>query len=107
MNLHITPSFIIDRLCKTASVLLFLVMGDFNCSLERDGIRDKLFSKFLCDVNYNVVNYMTICKGANCTFVSYDDMYRSMIDYVCMPLHVTDCIAYTIGFRGQGIQRNQ
>jgi len=25
MNLHITPSFIIDRLCKTASVLLFLV----------------------------------------------------------------------------------
>jgi len=28
MNLHITPSFIIDRLCKTASVLLFLVMFD-------------------------------------------------------------------------------
>jgi len=25
MNLHITPSFKIDRLCKTASVLLFLV----------------------------------------------------------------------------------
>jgi len=25
MNLHITPSFNIDRLCKTASVLLFLV----------------------------------------------------------------------------------
>jgi len=24
MNLHITPSFNIDRLCKTASVLLFL-----------------------------------------------------------------------------------
>jgi len=28
MNLHITPSFIIDRLCKTASVLLFLVIID-------------------------------------------------------------------------------
>jgi len=26
MNLHITPSFKIDRLCKTASVLLFLVL---------------------------------------------------------------------------------
>jgi len=26
MNLHITPSFNIDRLCKTASVLLFLVI---------------------------------------------------------------------------------
>ena len=26
MNLHITPSFNIDRLCKTASVLLFLVL---------------------------------------------------------------------------------
>jgi len=25
MNLHFTPSFNIDRLCKTASVLLFLV----------------------------------------------------------------------------------
>ena len=57
-----------------------IFMGDFNCSLERDGIRDKLFSKFLYDVNYNVVNYLHICKGANCTFVSYDDMYRSMID---------------------------
>jgi len=29
MNLHITPSFKIDRLCKTAYVLLFLVMLDF------------------------------------------------------------------------------
>ena len=29
MNLHITPSFNIDRLCKTASVLLFLV---YNCT---------------------------------------------------------------------------
>jgi len=27
MNLHITPSFNIDRLCKTASVLLFLVLN--------------------------------------------------------------------------------
>jgi len=27
MNLHITPSFIIDRLCKTASVLLFRVQN--------------------------------------------------------------------------------
>jgi len=26
MNLHITPNFNIDRLCKTASVLLFLVL---------------------------------------------------------------------------------
>jgi len=26
MNMHITPNFIIDRLCKTASVLLFLVL---------------------------------------------------------------------------------
>jgi len=26
MNLHFTPSFNIDRLCKTASVLLFLVL---------------------------------------------------------------------------------
>jgi len=30
MNLHITPSFIIDRLCKTASVLLFLVTLDIH-----------------------------------------------------------------------------
>jgi len=29
MNLHITPSFIIDCLCKTASVLLFLVIVVF------------------------------------------------------------------------------
>ena len=27
MNLHVTPSFSIDRLCQTASVLLFLVIG--------------------------------------------------------------------------------
>jgi len=30
MNLHITPSFNIDRLCKTASVLLFLVQNASN-----------------------------------------------------------------------------
>jgi len=30
MNLHITPSFNIDRLCKTASVLLFLVIHENN-----------------------------------------------------------------------------
>jgi len=29
MNLHITPSFNIDRLCKTASVLLFLVICEY------------------------------------------------------------------------------
>ena len=35
MNLHITPSFIIDRLCKTASVLLFLVITIYTLSLHR------------------------------------------------------------------------
>ena len=30
MNLHITQSFNIDRLCKTASVLLFLVKDNLN-----------------------------------------------------------------------------
>jgi len=30
MNLHITPSFNIDRLCKTAYVLLFLVTVEEN-----------------------------------------------------------------------------
>jgi len=35
MNLHITPSFNIDRLCKTASVLLFLVYCLNQLALER------------------------------------------------------------------------
>jgi len=33
MNLHITPSFNIDRLCKTASVLLFLVKQVFSTEI--------------------------------------------------------------------------
>jgi len=36
MNLHITPSFNIDRLCKTASVLLFLVRFTFDKKKNRN-----------------------------------------------------------------------
>jgi len=36
MNLHITPSFNIDRLCKTATVLLFLVK--YGCAVLNDNI---------------------------------------------------------------------
>jgi len=37
MNLHITPSFNIDRLCKTASVLLFLVLISLTISCVTRG----------------------------------------------------------------------
>jgi len=43
MNLHITPSFNIDRLCKTASVLLFLVSYWENTLLELTDIMITLF----------------------------------------------------------------
>jgi len=46
MNLHITPSFIIDRLCKTASVVLFLVKIQVlaNCKHSLNGkVKDTVY----------------------------------------------------------------
>jgi len=51
MNLHITPSFNIDRLCKTASVLLFLVLSFIECIRKLTLLFLNLFQKgdFTCN----------------------------------------------------------
>jgi len=49
MNLHITPSFNIDRLCKTATVLLFLV-------LRRDLV--SLFDQFIYKISTHFVKIL-------------------------------------------------
>jgi len=45
MNLHITPSFNIDRLCKTAPVLLFLVTDESRFVLSRADGRVRLYRR--------------------------------------------------------------
>ena len=52
MNLHITPSFKIDRLCKTASVLLFLVQFEhcFKNDFRKRLLTERIISAHVTDV---------------------------------------------------------
>jgi len=70
MNLHITPSFNIDRLCKTASVLLFSCYVWNHKSIE------------YC---YPFLNHMSIIKARidmhlKLYFISYIDTVRYRLE---------------------------
>ena len=38
----------------------------------------------MLDTNFSPINLLPFCTGAKNTFVSYDNMYSSMIDFICM-----------------------
>jgi len=55
--LHITPSFNIDRLCKTASVLLFLVIFVIQIKI----LVIPIFNSF-CNVYWQFAQSQTFCR---------------------------------------------
>lgn len=73
-------------------------MGDFNgvvhtCT-QHISTRDRLLSNFLKDCNLCAVNTLPLCRGGNNTYVSYDDQFTSMIDYVCIPVECIDLVLH-------------
>ena len=68
---------------------MVIFMGDFNCSVLDDKPRSFLLRQFFSDSPDIPVNCLPVCNGMKSTFVSYDDVYESVIDYIC--LH-SDCI---------------
>jgi len=65
MNLHITPSFNIDRLCKTASVLPFLVTVDF----VRGHVCDEYSKRFRAGIEGQEKFKMATKMGAERVFI--------------------------------------
>ena len=76
---------------------LVVFMGDFNARIKADvfSYRDNVLRSFMVDCNLCAVNTLDICQGPTNSYVSYDDMYTSLIDYICIPCDnidfVTNC----------------
>ena len=67
MNLHITPSFNIDRLCKTASVLLFLVILAYYI-IDIVGIKNVLISPLPMFTTVGSIGLLSVRPSA-CLYV--------------------------------------
>ena len=48
--------------------------------------------KCLADIDIFAVNTLPTCTGANHSYVSYDDIYHTMIDCICIPAGVLPCV---------------
>ena len=72
-----------------------MFMGDFNFSVVDDKPRRLLLRQFFSDSQNIPVNCLPACNDMKSTFVSYDDVYESVIDYICLP---SDCIELLISF---------
>ena len=73
---------------------IVIFMGDFNCSsVTMDG-RATTFRNFLKDTDSVAVNTLPFCRGAQSSFVSYDNKSSSLIDYIIIPTEKLDCVDY-------------
>ncbi|KAH3755743.1 hypothetical protein DPMN_190442 [Dreissena polymorpha] len=68
---------------------MVILMGDLNCSVLDDKPRSLLLRQFFSDSQNIPVNCLPACNGMKSTFVSYDGVYESVIDYICLS---SDCI---------------
>ena len=62
-------------------------MGDFNASCAKvvPDNRGLFLTQFICVSNLIAVNTTDVCTGTKHSFVSYDDKFFSLIDYVLLP----------------------
>ena len=79
-------------LYSTSGTVWFL--GDFNAHNAPSSTRthDLIVCKCLADIDIFAVNTLPTCTGANHSYVSYDDIYHTMIDCICIPAGVLPCV---------------
>ncbi|WAR26627.1 LOW QUALITY PROTEIN: hypothetical protein MAR_012331 [Mya arenaria] len=91
---HIDKLYDVWYQYSNSGVCVFL--GDFNAKYIPNfsiSNRDKLLSRFLDDCNTVPVNCLDMCTGSPYSFVSYDEKYRTLIDFICIPRELIDCIS--------------
>lgn len=73
-----------------------IIMGDFNANLIRCSLqpRDRDLMQFITDCNLCAVNLLDSCHGSPYSFVSYNDQYYSMIDYVLISREMLDLVTH-------------
>ncbi|WAQ95794.1 hypothetical protein MAR_028484, partial [Mya arenaria] len=63
-------------------------LGDFNAKYDFESLNPR--DKFFNDTNVLPLNTLPLCTGALFTYVSYDDNYQTLIDFICMPIETVD-----------------
>ena len=87
---------IISMYCHYGLVIL---MGDFNAHLQGKRFIKSTDDRGKCLLDlmnyYNLVslNTLSLCSGATSSFVSYDNIYESLIDHVLLPLERLDTVS--------------
>ena len=87
---------IISMYCHYGLVIL---MGDFNAHLQWKRFIKSTDDRGKCLLDlmnyYNLVslNTLSLCSGATSSFVSYDNIYESLIDHVLLPLERLDTVS--------------
>lgn len=73
-----------------------IIMGDFNANVIRCTLqpRDRDLLQFINDCSLCAINLLDTCYGSPYSFVSYDDLCYSMIDYVLLPKEILDLIIH-------------
>ena len=76
-----------------------IIMGDFNAHIngrifvKPHDRRSAILSNFLVTNNLIPVNTLSICTGADSTFLSYSGEHTSMIDHILVPSEKVDLVA--------------
>lgn len=79
-------------------VVIFI--GDFNAHINGRSFvkpmdtRGLYLNNLLCNANLVPVNTMNFCSGADATFVTYDGMFRSMIDHILVGCEQVDMVTF-------------
>lgn len=88
-------TFLYDLYYQYSDQGLTVFLGDFNARANRvDVSRDRYLTNFIVDCNLCAINCLPMCHGPGNTFVTYDDLYTSMIDYVLLPIECTDLVVH-------------
>ena len=74
-----------------------ICLGDFNANIDISNhhSRDNILYNFLSDVNYVAANTLPCGRGATCSYVSYDNSSKTLIDCICLPVEMSDLISHT------------
>ena len=74
-----------------------IYLGDFNAKIDISSrhSRENILYNFLSDVNYVAANTLPCCRGATCSYVSYDNSSKTLIDCICLPVEMSDLISHT------------
>ena len=73
-----------------------IFLGDFNADIQSQihTYRQRLLYKFVNDCTLCAMNMHKSCIGPNNSYVSYDDKFTSLIDYVFVPCEISDCVCH-------------